>query len=70
MTIVKLEDFKEHKFCNAGLRKGCERYGLDWWEFLQNGLPAEQLREIDDDLIKMAIKSAEEREAREKGVDL
>lgn len=50
--------------CHHGIRQMCEANGVDWLDFLQNGIDAERIKHIDDVYVKQAIKNAE---AREKG---
>jgi hypothetical protein len=34
--------------CTRGARRWCNRYGLDWREFLRHGIPVELLRQSGD----------------------
>ena len=46
-------------YCSRGMRDFAERYGLDWEDFLRNGIDAEILRAIDDHMVKAVIAEAE-----------
>ncbi len=63
MTTVTHEDIRALKYCNRGARQFFERHGLDWSDFLVNGIGADRLRQIDDAMAAMAIERAERREA-------
>ena len=46
------------------MRDFAERYGLDWEDFLRNGIDAEILRAIDDHMVKAVIAEAEKDEQK------
>ena len=60
-------DCKECGFCNHGLRIMAKRNGIDWWDFLQNGIDAEILESWNDENANRAIAAAKARIEREKG---
>lgn len=43
--IITMEDCRQLHYCSKGIRKFFGRYGLDYSDFLQNGIPFEQLKE-------------------------
>lgn len=48
--IVRMEHVRACNYCSRGARAWFERYGLDWQDFLQNGLPASTFETIGDHL--------------------
>lgn len=55
-VIVTIKDIRQLKYCSRGARKFFAKNGLDWSDFLANGVPAELLEETGD---AMAIKLCE-----------
>lgn len=55
-VMVKMEHIRAAKMCSRGARSFFIRHGLDWSEFLKNGIPAEDLASTGD---AMAIKVCE-----------
>ena len=64
MTRVRVEDLRTVRFCHAGARGWFARQGIEWQEFLQEGVSAERLRATGDEVVEVAIRAAEAREAR------
>lgn len=64
MTTVRIEDLRPNKICPHA-RYFCERHGIDWRDFVKNGIDAERLRAIGDmqDTVERVIATAEAREA-------
>jgi hypothetical protein len=62
MTIVRHCDLAASRFCNRGVRVFFERHGLDWSDFLKNGIDADLVRHIDDVMLVQALERAEQRE--------
>ena len=60
-------DCEECGFCNHGLRIMAKNNGIDWWDFLQNGIDAEILESWNDENANRAIAAAKARIEREKG---
>lgn len=56
MTIVTMRHVRKCSMCSRGARAFFERHGMDWCEFLKNGLPAEAFEATGD---AMAIQVAE-----------
>jgi len=56
--IVTIKDVRAAKLCAGGSRKFCRRHGIDWNDFVTNGIPASRLLEIDSaimvDLVEVA----------------
>lgn len=47
--IIKMELLRAHGYCSSGLRTYFKQHDLDWFDFLQNGIDADILAEIDDE---------------------
>lgn len=60
--IVKHCDLASLRFCNRGARQFCERNGIDWSEFMTNGIDSSKLEHIDDEMVKKVIERAKRRE--------
>ncbi len=59
MTVVMHRHCRELGYCNRGLRAWFARSGLDWEDFLRNGIPAETLHQFDNAMIERVIARAE-----------
>lgn len=59
MTIVLHRHCRELEYCNRGLRAWFASAGLDWADFLKNGIPADTLRQFDNAMADRAIALAE-----------
>lgn len=44
--IIKLEHARQLGYCSKGMRRLCEKYGLDYLDFIKNGISAEKLLSI------------------------
>lgn len=64
MTTVTINDakalFGKRGYCHKGMRAFASRHGLDWSDFVKQGISAEQLRATGD---AMAIELADAVEA-------
>lgn len=47
-VIVTMKDIRAAKMCSRGTRAFFERHGLDFNDFLSNGIPAEKLEATGD----------------------
>lgn len=56
MVKVRMCHIREAKMCSRGTRDFFKKHGLDWDEFLKNGIPAEELESTGD---AMAIRVSE-----------
>jgi hypothetical protein len=63
--MVLLADAHALRYCNPGMRTFFERHGLDWSEFVTNGLPEEVLAVIDDEMVRAVIAEAHRRNKEE-----
>lgn len=68
MTIIRLADQRAVKVCRRA-RFWFERHGLDWHDYVKNGIHVDKLRAIGDspDKIDNLEAAALAREARERG---
>ena len=48
MTVVLHRHCRELDYCNRGMRAWFKREGLDWAEFLRNGIAAERLKQTNN----------------------
>jgi len=65
MTRVTIQDLRASRLCFQGARSWFRRHGLDWQNFLKEGLDAEILAATGDALALRVITVAEAREAVE-----
>ena len=54
--IIRMPDLRAAKLCSRGGRAFFEQHGLDWQDFLRNGIPASKLAATGD---FMALKLVE-----------
>lgn len=59
MTIVTHRHARELGYCNRGLRAWFSREGMDWADFLKNGIAADVLRQHDNAMAERVIARAE-----------
>lgn len=62
MTIIRLEDCRSVRFCSAGLRRFAISHGLDFQDFVRNGIDAELLPQ-NDIMVEEIVAVAKKREA-------
>lgn len=62
MTLLRIDDVTTTNSCHNGAREMAKRLGIDWWDFLQNGIDIERIKHIDDVNVQNAIKAAITRE--------
>ncbi len=58
-AIVKVKHVRAASLCTGGARRWFTSRGLDWNEFLTNGLPASVIGQFDDPIAARAIEEAE-----------
>ena len=54
-------------FCTRGARAWFERYGLDWTDFVRNGIDAQRLLDTEDGLALILVEHARTVEAQRHG---
>lgn len=59
MVTVLHRHIRQLGYCNKGARVFFERHGLNWADFMANGISADVLGQIDDDMARCAIAQAE-----------
>lgn len=63
MTTVRFEDIRALGYCSRGARAWFAQHGLDYLDFVRQGLPAERLAALGDALADAAVAQAVKREA-------
>lgn len=53
--IITMPDLRAAKMCSGGGRKFFELHGLDWQDFLKNGIPASQLLATGDHMAQRLV---------------
>jgi len=59
--IVTVQDARAVGYCRRGSHTFSEMYGLDWMDYLHNGIPASKLRSLNDALVNKVIEQARKR---------
>jgi folate-binding Fe-S cluster repair protein YgfZ len=59
MVIVTMRHIRKAGLCSRGLRQFATLHGFDWDDFLQNGMPLDQVRLIDDAMVQRVADIAE-----------
>lgn len=57
-TIVRMKHIRLAKLCSPGTRAWWKDHGLDWSDFLTNGIPAQVLLDTRDPLAARAVEQA------------
>lgn len=55
---VRMEDVRAAKMCSSGARAFFQRHGLDWQEFLRDGIEAEILVKTGDAMALQVVEVA------------
>lgn len=58
---VLLRDLRSERMCSRGARVFASRHGIDWNDFIQNGIDADVLTASGDVFALRAVKAAETR---------
>ncbi|USL90025.1 hypothetical protein [Vibrio phage vB_VpaS_CHI] len=56
--VITIEHIRNVHFCSKGARYFCERHGLDWNEFIKNGLPEEVVLATGDHMAIEVVEAA------------
>lgn len=64
MTTVILTDAHNLGYCSRAMRPWFEQHGLDWFDFVNNGIDAEKLLATEDDFAVKAVEAAAHREKK------
>ncbi len=54
---IYLSDIRRMRYCHAGVRRWCAARGIDWADFVKNGVPVSRIEGIDDAMCKRLIKA-------------
>lgn len=57
-VIVTMAHVRKAKMCSRGSRSFCERHGIDWNKFLEQGIPASELLKTGDAMIEDLVEVA------------
>ena len=60
---VTIQDLRAARYCLAGVRPWFQRHGLNWQDFLTQGIDTDRLRATGDALVEPVIQAAETRAA-------
>lgn len=66
MILVWPSDLSSLGYCHRGARKWFARHGLDWADFVQNGLAVEAFEAIDDAMAARLAAFVREQHGRQK----
>ncbi len=55
--IIRMDDVRAVKMCSRGARAFFERHGLDWSEFLANGITADKLVATGDPMALQVVEA-------------
>lgn len=53
--IIRMTDLRRHGVCFDGARAFADRYGIDWVDFLRNGIDSDVLLALDNAMITKAV---------------
>lgn len=59
--IVKVEDIRASNQCMSGCRKWAPIYGINWNDFVKNGISYSILEKIDNALVKKVLDQTRKR---------
>ena len=62
---VTLSDMRSLGYCCKGTRALAQRYGIDWDDFIKNGIPASRLLALDNHFATEAVRIAKLRRGGE-----
>jgi len=54
---VYSKDLRQALYCNKGARKWFERHGLDWADFIKNGVDISEIEHIDDSMMQKIVEN-------------
>jgi len=58
---VTIADVRKLGYCVSGQRRFAEQHGIDFKDFIRNGIPASTLLATDDDMARRAVMEARRR---------
>ena len=57
---ITMRDIRAAKMCSRGARQFFDRHGLDWGDFVRNGVLIEVIEKIDDAMAQQVVGVARE----------
>lgn len=63
-VLVTIQDIRGAHLCSAGAREWFTQHGLDWDDFVKNGMDSDRGKDIDDVMMQQVIRNAEKRHGR------
>ena len=57
---ITMRDIRAAKMCSRGARQFFDRHGLDWGDFVRNGVLIEIIEKIDDAMAQQVVGVARE----------
>jgi len=54
-VIIRLVDCREVFFCSRGIRLFCAKYGIDYSDFIKNGIDADKLLSYNDSMANQVV---------------
>lgn len=61
MEVMTLQDCRKAGFCVKGVREVCRLHGVDWRDFVRNGMPVSQAETYDDANIRRVLDDMKKR---------
>ncbi len=62
VIVIRSNDMRRLNYCSRGVRQFFERSGLDYADFLRNGIPSDQLAATNNAMILKVIEAAREQQ--------
>jgi len=59
VTRVRITHARQLGYCVPGIRRVCKQHGADFRRFVREGIPADELRSIEDAEVARIIDAAE-----------
>ena len=56
--IITMRHLRKAKMCSHGGRAFAKKHGLDWSDFLKNGIDSEQFEKMDDAMVRKVLEIA------------
>jgi hypothetical protein len=57
-VIIRLVDCRECFYCSRGIRLFFDKYGLDYTDFIKNGIDADKLLSLNDSMANKVVEHA------------
>jgi len=54
---IYMSDLRKAKMCAKGARGFADRNGIDWKDFLRNGIDISKIENIDDAMVQQVVKA-------------